>query len=81
MTYMNVEIEYKNEMNEFDYVDVVLKGSFDYDFDDYGRKFTICEDISWDKSDYTQVTNNVIEKYINDNFDQLSQDLCTLFNS
>lgn len=81
MSYMNVEIEYKNEQNEFDYVTVALEGEFDYDFEPEGRKFTICENIHWDKSDYTEIENKAIDAYIKANFDELSDDLCKIYNS
>jgi hypothetical protein len=76
MAYINVEIEYKNTADEFDYVDVVLEGEFDWDYDFNDRKVIICENIHWDKSEHTEVENKVIDKYVNDNFDKLSNDLC-----
>lgn len=80
MSYMNIEIEYKNEQDEFDYVDVMLEGEFDYDYDFNGRKYTICENILWDKTEHTENENKVIDKYINDNFSKLSDELCQLYN-
>lgn len=80
MSYMNIEIEYKNEQGEFDYVDVVLEGEFDYDYDFNGRKYTICENIFWEKTEHTENENKVIDKYINDNFSKLSDELCQLYN-
>jgi len=80
MTQMNIEIEYKNDQAEFDYVDVVLEGEFDSDYDFDGRKFTICENIHWDKTEHSEIENKVINKYINDNYSKLSDELCRLYN-
>lgn len=73
---MNIEIEYKNKQNEFDYIDVDLIPSFtkEYTFDD--KAYLVCENIMWNKNDFTDEQNQIIDKYIMDNYDELDKQLC-----
>lgn len=73
---MIIEIEYKNKDNEYDYIDVDLIPSFETEYTQDDEAYLICENIEWNKSNFTQEQNEMIGKYILDNYEKLDKMLC-----
>lgn len=84
-----IEIEYKNEAGEFDYVTVDFTGSVisensgigSYEYAgirgfDKGEDYLVCEEITWEKEEYTDVHNKVIQHYLDNHFDEVATIIC-----
>jgi hypothetical protein len=87
---MSYEIEYFNhEIDDYCYIDVDFEGEVQVGNDgigsyefwgyrgyDHGVDYLYCENITWDKSKYTDNENYIIEKYLEKNFDKIENEIC-----
>ena len=84
---MIIEVEFGEDILE-----VELEGSCRWENDSigwyewWGQKcfdkqddYPVCEDVSWDKRDYSPNENDAIEKYVDKNFDWISERMCREF--
>lgn len=68
------EIE-KLSFDEYDYIDVDFIPSFTTEYYD-DKAYLVCENIEWNKLDFTDEQNAIIEKYIMNNYENLDKQLC-----
>lgn len=70
------QIEYTTIQEEYDIIDVYFFGDpvlYEDSFDDeFGKveigSYYILEEVSWDKTEFTDELNKVIEKYVTEHF-------------
>ena len=87
-----IEIEYRNEAGEIDYVTVDFTGTVisenngigSYEYAgipgfDKGQDYLVCEEITWDKEEYTDAQNKVINEYLLQNFEHVGQQICEAY--
>ena len=46
-------------------------GSKEYDA---GEDYLVCENITWNKNEFTEEQNNIIEKYVKEHFDEIADE-------
>jgi hypothetical protein len=81
------EVSYENEIYVEFYGNASMEndgiGSYEYwgiKGYDKGQDYWMVEEITWDKEKYTEEQNKIIEKYLEDNWDEIHDELCDIAN-
>lgn len=82
------DIEWKNELGEFEVIEVKFEAFPKYEDDSYDDEFgtvklqprpIVDEDATWDKTIYNEQQNTIIQNWVNTHYDYIEDKFCREF--